>query len=553
MDTAPRTGLSDRTTHLAATVRRIPWRRLGAALVASVLGALAALVVMVALRLLVGAATLPELVAERLLPLLNTDQFISLLLRFSPNSKTAPLGLTLLGQFVVGTLAGMAYCGLAERLDPPKRDAAHRFPGGRAWLLAAAFAGGMWLLGAAIFWPVLEGNVYGDLPTTARALTLLAMLLTFAAFAAVTALCWHGLVRVWDVPEVALPTVRTENGSGRLTRRRALVAGASALAGAVVGALALRGLIGSYLARSNLTYEGHGAPAPNPSQLTANDEFYVVSKNVLDPQVDPSRWHLDVNGLVVRPYSLGSGDLAGLPAETRAITLECISNEIDGHLMSTAIWRGTSLSALLDRAGGVKPEGRWVVFHAADGFATSLPLAELLAVRTLLAWEMNGVPLPQRHGFPLRALVPGHYGEQSAKWVTRIEVVENEYKGFYQSQGWSPAPVPTVSRIDAPAAGMVAKGRMTVSGTAYGGARGIRGVEVSADGGATWHAAILTPPLSDQTWVLWRWDWTPPSAGAYELVVRATDGTGARQIETSRGTVPSGATGLHRVRVQVVA
>jgi DMSO/TMAO reductase YedYZ molybdopterin-dependent catalytic subunit len=169
-----------------------------------------------------------------------------------------------------------------------------------------------------------------------------------------------------------------------------------------------------------------------------------------------------------------------------------------------------------------------------------------------MAWQMNGEPLSDRHGFPLRAVVPGRYGEQSPKWLTRIEVVDHPYTGgLYQRQGWSSAQLHTMSRIDRPV-GLVQHGAVTVAGIAFAGIRGIRHVEVSADSGLTWQQATLLPPLSDQSWVFWTWNWVPPGSGIYTLAARATDGTGAVQTETQRGTVPAGATGWPHVTVQVI-
>src|SRR5262249_20570093 len=171
--------------------------------------------------------------------------------------------------------------------------------------------------------------------------------------------------------------------------------------------------------------------------------------------------------------------------------LECISNEIGGRLLSTAQWRGFSLKTLLERAGGVgAPEGIHAVFTSADGYVTSLPLPDLLEARTLLAYEMSGETLPERHGFPLRAIVPGRYGEQSAKWVTRVEITDHEVKGFYQSQGWSAAQVETISRIDTPHT-QAPLGEIPISGIAFAGIRGIQQVEVSADAAVPWQTASL--------------------------------------------------------------
>jgi DMSO/TMAO reductase YedYZ molybdopterin-dependent catalytic subunit len=210
-----------------------------------------------------------------------------------------------------------------------------------------------------------------------------------------------------------------------------------------------------------------------------------------------------------------------------------------------------TLETLLDLGGGTGPvAGKRAVFYAVDGYATSLPLEALLQARTLLAWQMNGSPLPDRHGFPLRAVVPGRYGEQSAKWVTRVDIIDQEFKGFYQSQGWSAAPLETFSRIDQPQ-GAAGIGAVPVSGVAFAGTRGISRVEVSTDDGTSWSVASLVPPLSDQAWVLWHWLWHPSGPGLYTLRARATDGTGALQTGRELGTVPDGATGWPTVHVLV--
>jgi DMSO/TMAO reductase YedYZ molybdopterin-dependent catalytic subunit len=209
------------------------------------------------------------------------------------------------------------------------------------------------------------------------------------------------------------------------------------------------------------------------------------------------------------------------------------------------------LQTLLGLAGGIDSvAGKHVIFYGVDGYATSLPLQPLLAARAFLAWEMNGVALPDRHGFPLRAIVPGRYGEQSAKWITRIDVSDQDFKGLYQSQGWSAAQLETSSRIDQPGR-LAAYGAIPVSGVAFAGIRGIRRVEVSTDSGTNWHEATLVPPLSDQSWVLWTWPWRPANPGTYTIVARATDGNGAVQTATQRGTVPNGATGWPSIKVLV--
>ncbi len=531
----------------------------GIALLVGLLGSLAAILVMGILRLTVGTPTLPELLGDRILPTLSASKFVDLLVRFAPNSKTTPLGLTLLGQGVVGILLGPLFCLAAGKA---LMNSAF-WPGRRAWIAAGAFALAMEGIGLALFWPVIGQGLVGDPVDRARLLTALSMLATFASCMLVMLLAGHWLYRAWAAqpepppllvsplsPVAGEPAPDAAEGPRGISRRAALQAAGVVVVVVAAGGYGINRLIAGYLARSNLSYEG--MPDFSLEPVTPIEDFYVVSQNVLDPQVDLSRWQLEVRGLVRQPQAWNYAQMLKLPSETRAVTLECISNGVGHKLMSTAIWKGALLETVLNAAGGVEPNGKYVIYTSVDGYQYSLPLADLLAARALLAWEMNGVPLPERHGFPLRAVTPGRYGEQSSKWLTRVEVVDQPYNGgLYQSQGWSSAQVATTSRIDTPA-GQAKAGSVTVAGLAYAGIRGIQKVEVSADDGLTWHAATLLPPLSDQSWVFWNWTWTPPGKGTYTLVVRATDGTGALQTETQRGTVPSGATGWQHVTVHIV-
>jgi DMSO/TMAO reductase YedYZ molybdopterin-dependent catalytic subunit len=539
---------------------------LAAGLVASVTATL----VMGVLRLWWGTSTAPELLGEVILPHLTAAQFVNLLIQYRPNSKTGPLGQTLLGQLALGVGLGLGFV-LAVLREEPRT----RWPRRRAVVAALLLALGMEVVAVLLFWPVLPAGLYGDPIGRARLLTAFALLLAFLAFAYVLLFASHLLRQVWrpaaapaapsaptvvaeHAPAAATPPSATTRPaslvealwSGALRRREALLAGGAVVLYVGASGLVARDLIGRYLDRSSLSYDGMSTPSPNGNPITPTDQFYVVTKNVLDPTVAPERWQLEVAGLVGQPRAWSYAETLKLPSETRAITLECISNDVGGHLLSTAVWRGISLERLLGLAGGARPTGKYVIFTSVDGYHTSLPLADLLAARTLLAWEMNGQPLPQRHGYPLRAIVPGRYGEQSAKWLSRVELVDQPFKGFYQSQGWSDAQLSTLSRIDAPS-GTAGRGTVTVAGVAFAGIRGIRRVEVSADNGATWHDATFAPPPSDQTWVLWTWPWTPLVPGSYTLVVRATDGTNAVQTATQRGTVPDGSTGWHSVRVEV--
>jgi hypothetical protein len=171
----------------------------------------------------------------------------------------------------------------------------------------------------------------------------------------------------------------------------------------------------------------------------------------------------------------------------------------------------------------------------------------------MVAVAMNDEPLPVKHGFPARLVVPGLYGYVSAtKWLTQIKLTTlDDYDGYWIMRGWTKnGPIKTQSRIDVPAArSTIASGRTAVAGVAWAPTLGIDRVEVRVDEGP-WRAAQLSGSLSGNTWVQWvyEWDATP---GTHELSVRATDGTGATQTDESRPPAPSGATGHHTIRVKV--
>ena len=177
---------------------------------------------------------------------------------------------------------------------------------------------------------------------------------------------------------------------------------------------------------------------------------------------------------------------------------------------------------------------------------------------TLIAFKMNGVALPHRHGFPARAIVPGYFGEKHVKWLTRIEVARADAKGFYETQGWGPDfIVPTRSRIDVPANETWLKLSETkkgilVKGVAFCGDRGVSRVELSLDDGDTWEDVRLTYPGTKLTWALWSYDWKPEEADDYMLVVRATDGDGAVQAFDPKREFTSGITGFHKAAVHIM-
>jgi DMSO/TMAO reductase YedYZ molybdopterin-dependent catalytic subunit len=166
---------------------------------------------------------------------------------------------------------------------------------------------------------------------------------------------------------------------------------------------------------------------------------------------------------------------------------------------------------------------------------------------------MNGGPLPDKHGFPLRLILPGPYGMKNPKWIVKLELVADRTDGYWVRRGWDrEAPVQTVARIDTPADNSsVAGPRQEVGGVAFAGSRGISRVEASLDGGATWREARLKPPLGSSTWVQWSTDWDNLSTGTHSVLARASDGTGALQTPDEHDPFPRGATGYHRATIEV--
>jgi DMSO/TMAO reductase YedYZ molybdopterin-dependent catalytic subunit len=285
-------------------------------------------------------------------------------------------------------------------------------------------------------------------------------------------------------------------------------------------------------------------------EITPTADFYQVSKNVVDPEVDVDGWALEIGGLVNQPLRLSYADIKAMEAVEQYATLMCISNPVGGDLIGNAKWKGVRLRTVLEKAG-IQTSVRDVVLHAVDGYSDSIPLDHARQDGTLLVYEMNSEPLTPTHGFPVRLIVPGIYGMKNVKWITRIELVDYDYKGYWQKRGWDDrAEYKTMSRIDVPDAPVSHSGA-TIAGIAFAGDRGISRVEVSTDGGATWESAELRAPLSPYTWVLWQHKWAPNQAGNYDLLVRATDGRGATQTATQAEPIPDGASGYHQRIIKI--
>jgi DMSO/TMAO reductase YedYZ molybdopterin-dependent catalytic subunit len=236
------------------------------------------------------------------------------------------------------------------------------------------------------------------------------------------------------------------------------------------------------------------------------------------------------------------------------ITLACVSNEVGGSLVGNARWLGCRLDDLLDEAG-IDPSADQVVGRSVDGSTAGFPTALLDGRDALVAVGMNGEPLPLRHGFPARLVVPGVYGYVSAtKWLSNIELTRfDEFEGYWIPRGWAvEGPIKTQSRIDTPTSGkaLTAGETVAIAGVAWAPTRGIERVEVQVDD-EPWAEAELGEQYADTTWRQWSLGWTPTEARQHRLRVRATDGTGETQTERRTPVAPDGASGWHTVSIDV--
>ena len=269
-----------------------------------------------------------------------------------------------------------------------------------------------------------------------------------------------------------------------------------------------------------------------------SDRFFQVDINSVDPTVDPEEWSLTVTGAVDEEVRIEFDDLREMERREEFVTLRCVGESLNGRKTDTALWTVVDVMPLLERAGA--PDNCCVMLRAADGYFVQFPLAALET--GMLAYGMNGRDLPRGHGAPVRALVPGHWGEVNTKWLSEIEVLDEPVDGYWEKRGWhGTGPVETVAKLHV--TNLLPDGRVEVAGHAYAGTRGVERVEVSTDGGETWTDADLSERLpGEDVWRQWVHRYEPP-AEPHEVVVRAVDGTGTVQPSEESGAFPSGPTG----------
>lgn len=294
-------------------------------------------------------------------------------------------------------------------------------------------------------------------------------------------------------------------------------------------------------------------------RLTANEDFYTMKFHPSAPPViDPATWRLVVDGLVATPLALSLADLRALSVVTVMRTLECISNPAGGTLIGNAVWRGVRLAEVLQSAQ-VEPEGKFLQLTSADEYHTGIPVDLAQDEASLVVFEMNGVPLPAEHGFPLRCLFPGRYGQKQPKWLTGITLQAEPHQGHWEKQGWSDtAEIRVNSRIDSATRPKAAGEPVVVRGIAFSDASGIASVELIVDRKDAFAATLLRQapvPFTKLTWTEWEWTWTDPPAGNHVIQAKARDGDGIAQNNPRKnllaGTFPDGTSDMVQVSVQV--
>jgi DMSO/TMAO reductase YedYZ molybdopterin-dependent catalytic subunit len=530
-------------------------------------GFVAAVLMTTAMLLLaaLGVATPLVIIGDRMSVFIPPGPFLSLMGKVGGYNHLKQLGVgsTIAGQLFVGALGGALYALLSRPTEGRRGARGHAIRESRiAWSVPAIWTMLIFVLlpiltFAIALWPVL-GTSYVGLPIqVARLVTLIGFALCVLLFERTLVTGFRFLMvgpGEWscrgETSQRDVPAKEFTPSIGR----RAFVLGTIGVAVAGGGVALARKL---YRA-ATFSYDGTQYKGSIVQPITPNDLFYCVTKNVIDPRVDIDLWHLEISGLVQNVATWRFQDLLGFKPTTQETTLMCISNGLDAGLISNAVWKGFPLRDLLDQAGMLSGAAR-VRLHGVDNYTDTIPLEKAMAPTTLLAYEMNGAPLPDRHGYPLRVVVPGYFGEKNVKWLTKVEVTDASAKGFYEAQGWGPDfIVPTRSRIDVPDDWtFVSLGKLTspieIKGIAFGGDRGISRVELSFDDGKTWKDAEIYYSGGNLAWSLWKAQWTPAATGDYALTVRATDGEGdVQKWEEDRGPF-SGVSGLHMVNVRVTA
>ena len=320
------------------------------------------------------------------------------------------------------------------------------------------------------------------------------------------------------------------------------------------------------------------------SWLTPNSLYYA--RNHYDvPSVDISKWELIVDGIVESIGEFTYSDIVEMPSKTIPVTMECAGNnrtdlyppvsgnKFQGGAVSTAIWAGVPLNLIL-KTLGIGRNVKEIIFEGLDSgipdghkkespYGRSLPIETGMHPDTILAYEMNGEPLPVDHGYPLRLVVPGWYGMASVKWLKRISLVDYKYEGFFQKDRYiieqkdsEPLPLTSMkikSLFSKPRHGEICNyGENKITGLAWSGTGKVERVEISDDFGKTWSVAQLSDLSHEYTWQQWTFKWEANKKGHNTLMVRAGDDKGNIQpLDNIWNRLGYAVNGVQRVCVNI--
>lgn len=477
-------------------------------IISGIIGMLGVLVVLRILTPLTGIKPLAEILADGVLLIVPVDVFSWLKSTLGDQAKTWLYIGIILGFLLLGAALGRWLSTAGERL------LAHIFQA----------AAGLFVLAVTLLFLIDRRQLEDSFLITIASLAI-------AAF-----------VFAWIVYAMLRPVGGMDDPSRR-------VAIGTIVAG--IGAVVLGRDSWQLWQRQASTSPG-GTDDAETAAITPNNEFYRVSKNFVDPQNDRGAdWSIEVSGNVDQPGDWSYQQFVDLGFDHTITTMLCISYQIGGDLIGTAEWSGVPLATALEAMGA---QGDFVHFYGDDGYDTSVPMDRCLHEQAFLVWGMNGEPLPRDHGAPVRAIIPGLYGMKSVKWLTGIEVTDENRDGYWEQRGWSKTAVAKpMSRIDFPRrSDSVSEGTVPIRGIAFGGDVGVGSVEISTDGGDSWQEARITeePNPDGIAWSLWQYDWSA-NAGQYTVVVRMIGEDGSVQTDDKASPIPDGASGWHRVDVFV--
>jgi len=341
-----------------------------------------------------------------------------------------------------------------------------------------------------------------------------------------------------------------------------------------------------------LAYHNHGMQLEGLAYpITPTGMHYLLIHYDI-PQIDVNTYELKIKGLVNKPLSFTLDDIKKHQQISMPVTLECAGNGRNTmspryythvpwglQAMGTSMWTGTPLKNIIADCGGLKSEAKELLFtgrdkgiqgHEVQQFQRSLKLDEVMRDDVILAWEMNGLPLPPQHGYPLRLIVPGWYGFTSVKWLDNIEAISEPFNG-HQMKAYSYVTDPkdldgermTLQKVRSvmippgfpdffTRSRTLIEGPTTLRGRAWSGRKSITRVEVSTDKGKTWSDATLEKPVGQNAWTGWSYNWNA-TKGKYTVMTRATDSEGNVQpIEQAWNSYGMANTSAHSIDVNVV-